>query len=154
MPFRSSVHPSLCVASRLGANYNRALTRVITRRDRAEISCSAPKSYERRAPRSPWKVRSFISRCLSVWYFVNLRKRYLAWALAEMKPKLDAELAAFTHSHLKFEFFFLPFVCVENFRTQKSPAVILPDSPCPVFGFSRKISLLADSLPEGAYERD
>ncbi len=42
--------------------------------------------------------------------------RYLTWALAGMKPKLDAELAAFTHSHLRFEFFFLPFTSVDNFR--------------------------------------
>ena len=42
--------------------------------------------------------------------------RYLTWALEEMKPKLDAELAAFTHSHLRFEFFFLPFTSVDNFR--------------------------------------
>ena len=43
-------------------------------------------------------------------------ERYLKWAHADMKPKLDAELAAFTHSHLRFEFFFLPFTSVENFR--------------------------------------
>jgi hypothetical protein len=42
--------------------------------------------------------------------------RYLAWALMTMKPKLDAELAAFAHSHLRFEFFFLPFTSVDNFR--------------------------------------
>lgn len=42
--------------------------------------------------------------------------RYRTWALAEMKPRLDAALAAFRHSHLKFEFFFLPFVSVDNFR--------------------------------------
>jgi hypothetical protein len=42
--------------------------------------------------------------------------RYLTWAQAKMKPKLDAELAAFTHPHLRFEFFFLPFTSVDNFR--------------------------------------
>jgi hypothetical protein len=42
--------------------------------------------------------------------------RYRAWALAEMKPKLEAELAAFRHSHLRFEFFFLPFTNVDDFR--------------------------------------
>jgi hypothetical protein len=46
----------------------------------------------------------------------EFEKRYLAWAATEMKPKLDAELAAFKHSHLRFEFFFLPFTSVENFR--------------------------------------
>lgn len=42
--------------------------------------------------------------------------RYLKWALEVMKPKLDAELTAFTHSHLRFEFFFLPFTSVDDFR--------------------------------------
>jgi hypothetical protein len=46
----------------------------------------------------------------------EFEKRYLTWALEEMNPKLDGELAAFKHSHLRFEFFFLPLTSVENFR--------------------------------------
>ena len=49
-------------------------------------------------------------------FLKEFEKRYLAWAEVEMKPRLDAELGAFTHSHLKFEFFFLPFASVEDFR--------------------------------------
>ena len=40
-------------------------------------------------------------------FLTEFEERYLTWAAAEMKPKLDTELAAFKHSHLKFEFFFL-----------------------------------------------
>jgi hypothetical protein len=43
--------------------------------------------------------------------------RYRAWAETEMKPKLDGELATFEHSHLRFEFFFLPFTSVDDFRS-------------------------------------
>ena len=49
-------------------------------------------------------------------FLEEFEARYLRWALEEMKPKLDEELAAFTHSHLRFEFFFLPFTSVDNFR--------------------------------------
>ena len=49
-------------------------------------------------------------------FLEEFETRYHAWALAEMKPKLEAELAAFTHSHLKFEFFFLPLTSVDDFR--------------------------------------
>lgn len=50
-------------------------------------------------------------------FLEEFEERYIAWARKDMKPKLDAELAAFTHSHLRFEFFFLPFTSVDNFRT-------------------------------------
>lgn len=49
-------------------------------------------------------------------FLEGFEARYLTWAREEMKPKLDAELAAFTHSHLRFEFFFLTFTSVDNFR--------------------------------------
>ena len=49
-------------------------------------------------------------------FLEEFEARYHAWALRKMKPKLDAELAGFAHSHLKFEFFFLPFASVDNFR--------------------------------------
>jgi hypothetical protein len=49
-------------------------------------------------------------------FLVEFENRYLTWALEEMKPKLDGELAAFKHSHLRFEFFFLPLTSVDNFR--------------------------------------
>ena len=49
-------------------------------------------------------------------FLAEFEKRYLVWAAEEMKPKLDVELAAFKHSHLRFEFFFVPFTSVENFR--------------------------------------
>ena len=56
---------------------------------------------------SPEKKKTFLE---------EFDSRYRKWALAKMKPKLDAELAAFSHSHLRFEFFFLPFISVDNFR--------------------------------------
>jgi uncharacterized protein DUF1837 len=43
--------------------------------------------------------------------------RYRLWAQTEMKPKLDAELESFVHSHVRCEFFFIPFTSVENFRS-------------------------------------
>ena len=49
-------------------------------------------------------------------FLEEFEERYLAWALEKMKPKLDGELAAFMHSNLRFEFFFLPLTSVENFR--------------------------------------
>lgn len=49
-------------------------------------------------------------------FLEEFEERYLTWAREEMKPKLHAALAAFTHSHLRFEFFFLPFTSVDNFR--------------------------------------
>lgn len=50
-------------------------------------------------------------------FLAEFESRYLVWAELVMKPKLEAELASFTHSHLKFEFFFLPFTSVDNFRS-------------------------------------
>jgi hypothetical protein len=64
-----------------------------------------------------WKEYGHLKTAEKEKFLAEFEKRYLAWASAEMKPKLNAELAAFTHSHLKFEFFFLPFVSVENVRT-------------------------------------
>ena len=49
-------------------------------------------------------------------FLKEFEKRYLKWATETMKPKLGTELEAFTHSHLRFEFFFLPLTSVENFR--------------------------------------
>jgi len=49
-------------------------------------------------------------------FLAEFDARYRVWALAVLKPALDAELKAFTHSHLRFEFFFLPFASVDNFR--------------------------------------
>ena len=43
-------------------------------------------------------------------------KRYRDWAATTMKPALEKELEKFKHTHLKFEFFFIPFVSVDNFR--------------------------------------
>jgi len=50
-------------------------------------------------------------------FLEEFEERYLTWARGEMKPKLDTELAAFKHTHLRFEFFFLPFTSVDNFRS-------------------------------------
>ena len=63
-----------------------------------------------------WKEYECLKTTEKRKFIEEFEGRYLAWALAEMKPKLDAELAAFTHSHLRFEFFFLPFTSVDNFR--------------------------------------
>jgi hypothetical protein len=46
----------------------------------------------------------------------EFEERYLAWARKTMKPKLGAALAEFAHSHLRFEFFFLPLTSVDAFR--------------------------------------
>jgi hypothetical protein len=50
-------------------------------------------------------------------FLKEFEARYLSWAKATIKPELDAGLASFTHSHLRFEFFFLPFPSVGNFRS-------------------------------------
>jgi hypothetical protein len=63
-----------------------------------------------------WEEYGHLKTAEKEKFLTEFEKRYLAWASAEMKPKLDAELAAFTHSHLKFEFFFLQFASVDNFR--------------------------------------
>lgn len=63
-----------------------------------------------------WKEYECLKTPEKKKFIEEFEERYLAWAHGEMKPKLDAELAAFTHSHLRFEFFFLPFISVENFR--------------------------------------
>jgi hypothetical protein len=49
-------------------------------------------------------------------FLKQFEARYLKWAQDTMKPQLDSELATFTHTHLKFKFFFMPFTSVENFR--------------------------------------
>jgi hypothetical protein len=49
-------------------------------------------------------------------FLSEFEKRYLTWATEEMKPQLVDELTSFKHSHLKFEFFFLPFASVDDFR--------------------------------------
>ncbi len=49
-------------------------------------------------------------------FLQEFEQRYLAWAREEMAPALRAELRKFKHAHLKFEFFFLPFTSVDNFR--------------------------------------
>jgi hypothetical protein len=63
-----------------------------------------------------WKEYECLKTTKKKKFLEDFEQLYLAWALAEMKPKLNAELAAFTHSHLRFEFFFLPFTSVDNFR--------------------------------------
>jgi hypothetical protein len=50
-------------------------------------------------------------------FLAEFDERYRTWAIETMKPRLGVELDAFTHSHLKFEFFFLPLASVDNFRT-------------------------------------
>lgn len=63
-----------------------------------------------------WKEYEHLKSAEKKRFLEEFDDRYRAWALAEMKPKLDAQLAAFEHKHLRFEFFFLPFASVENFR--------------------------------------
>lgn len=63
-----------------------------------------------------WKEYECLKSPEKKKFLEEFDERYRAWALAEMKPKLDAELATFSHSHLRFEFFFLPFTSVDNFR--------------------------------------
>jgi len=63
-----------------------------------------------------WKEYECVKTTEKKKFLEEFEGRYLTWAREEMKPKLDAELAAFTHSHLKFEFFFLPLTSVDNFR--------------------------------------
>ena len=50
-------------------------------------------------------------------FLKEFEARYLQWAETTMKPCLECELTTFTHSHLRFEFFFLPFTSVDDFRT-------------------------------------
>jgi Cap4 SAVED domain len=50
-------------------------------------------------------------------FLEEFESRYLTWVSSEMRPKLNAELASFPHSHLNFEFFFLPLASVDNFRS-------------------------------------
>lgn len=49
-------------------------------------------------------------------FLKEFEARYINWAKGEMKPLLDKELGSFKHTHLRFEFFLLPFTSVENFR--------------------------------------
>jgi len=63
-----------------------------------------------------WEQYSCLQTGEKTAFLEEFEERYLAWALAEMSPKLNAKLATFPHSHLRFEFFFLPFPSVDNFR--------------------------------------
>jgi hypothetical protein len=63
-----------------------------------------------------WEEYKHLKTAEKKRFLEEFETRYLKWALAEMKPKLDTKLAKFTHSHLRFEFFFLPFASVDNFR--------------------------------------
>ena len=63
-----------------------------------------------------WKEYECLKSSEKKKFLEDFDARYRAWALAELKPRLDCELAAFGHSHLRFEFFFLPFTSVDNFR--------------------------------------
>jgi hypothetical protein len=49
-------------------------------------------------------------------FLKDFEKRYVEWAQTNIWPKLSAELKAFKHYHLRFEFFFVPFTSVQNFR--------------------------------------
>jgi hypothetical protein len=63
-----------------------------------------------------WKQYECLKTKEKAQFLKEFSDRYLSWARSEMKPKLDSELNAFTHSHLRFEFFFLPFASVDQFR--------------------------------------
>ena len=63
-----------------------------------------------------WKEYECLKTAEREKFLDEFRVRYLSWARAEMKPKLEAELSNFTHSHIKFEFFFVPFTSVDDFR--------------------------------------
>jgi hypothetical protein len=52
-----------------------------------------------------WKEYEHLKTTEKQQFLKEFEARYLAWAREEMKPQLEAELAAFTHSHLRFEFF-------------------------------------------------
>jgi hypothetical protein len=63
-----------------------------------------------------WKEYECLKTAAKNAFLKEFEGRYLTWAQKEMKPKLEAQLAVFAHSHLRFEFFFLPFTSVDNFR--------------------------------------
>ena len=63
-----------------------------------------------------WKEYECLKTADREKFLEEFRARYLSWALTVMKPKLDAELSVFMHRHLRFEFFFLPFTSVDDFR--------------------------------------
>ena len=63
-----------------------------------------------------WKEYESLKTAGKKKFIEEFEERYLRWAREIMKPKLDAELTVFTHSHLRLEFFFLPFISVDNFR--------------------------------------
>jgi hypothetical protein len=64
-----------------------------------------------------WKEYECLASADRRKFLDEFESRYLLWAVEEMKPKLDAELKNFMHRHLRFEFFFLPFASVDDFRT-------------------------------------
>lgn len=63
-----------------------------------------------------WQEYDCLNNAEKDKFLKEFDNRYKTWAVTEMKPKLDSELAAFGHPYLRFEFFFLPFTSVDNFR--------------------------------------
>lgn len=63
-----------------------------------------------------WKEYECLKTAEKRKFIEEFDERYRNWAQSGMKPKLDAELKTFTHTHLRFEFFFLPFTNVDAFR--------------------------------------
>jgi Cap4 SAVED domain len=63
-----------------------------------------------------WKEYESLNGNEKSKFLASFEGRYAKWAEKVMRPKLEAELSSFIHSHLKFEFFFLPFTSVDNFR--------------------------------------
>jgi len=64
-----------------------------------------------------WKEYECLKDDRNKDFIKEFEARYLSWAETTIKLQLDAELASFAHSHLRFEFFFLPFPSVANFRS-------------------------------------
>ena len=63
-----------------------------------------------------WKEYDCLKDARKKEFLTEFEERYLAWATLEMKPLLDDKLATFVHTHVRLEFFFLPFVSVDDFR--------------------------------------
>lgn len=63
-----------------------------------------------------WKQYQCLKTKEKSSFLKEFDNRYISWARDEMKPKLEAELKTFKHTHLRFEFFFLPFKSVDDFR--------------------------------------
>jgi hypothetical protein len=53
----------------------------------------------------------------------EFKARYIAWASSEARPLLKKHIEAFEHKHLRFEFFFLPFLDVAEFRQKFTDAL-------------------------------